>query len=64
MIGLKSVGKITCCRKSISFDNKQLNKVLNDIDEKKLPHIKGVLYYAIKRQLDKGKVKKNTLFSN
>ena len=33
---------------------------LNDINEKKIPHIKGVMYYAIRRQLDNDKVKKNT----
>jgi len=41
-----------------------MNDALADINEKKLPHIKGVIYYAIRRQLDKDKdkVKKNTLF--
>lgn len=63
-VGLRAVGRITCCNNSISFDNKQISEALNNMNEKKLPHIKGVLYYAIKRQLDKGKVKKNTLFSN
>ena len=64
MIGLKTVGIITCCGDSISFNNKQMNDALADINEKKLPHIKGVIYYAIRRQLDKDKdkVKKNTLF--
>lgn len=60
MIGLKSVGKITCCGKSVSFDRKQADNALNDINEKKIPHIKGVMYYAIRRQLDNDKVKKNT----
>ena len=62
MIGLKTVGIITCCGDSISFNNKQMNDALADINEKKLPHIKGVIYYAIRRQLDKDKIKKNTLF--
>lgn len=62
IIGLKTVGIITCCGDSISFNNKQMNAALADINEKKLPHIKGVIYYAIRRQLDKDKVKKNTLF--
>ncbi len=59
-VSLKQIKIMSCCNDSIRFTDGDLNKALNDINEKKIPHIKGVMYYAIRRQLDNDKVKKNT----
>ena len=49
---LKSSKIISLCGESIKFTQKDLKIALNDIQEKNLPCIKGVLYGAIKRQIE------------
>lgn len=49
---LKSSQIISCCGESTRFTSKDLRKAFEDIREKKLPCIKGVLYGAIKRQIE------------
>lgn len=49
---LKQTNILSCCNDSIRFTNIDLTKALEDINEKNLPKENGVLYYAIKRQVD------------
>lgn len=45
---IKRIGIISCCQKSLKFTNTDIKKALEDINDKNLPYIKGVLYGAIK----------------
>ena len=49
---LKSSKIFSLCGESIKFTQKDLKIALNDMQEKNLPCIKGVLYGAIKRQIE------------
>lgn len=49
---LKQTNILSCCNDSIRFTNIDLTKALEDINEKNLPKENGMLYYAIKRQVD------------
>ena len=49
---LKSSKIISCCGESIQFTPKDLKIAFEDIKEKRLPCIKGVLYGAIKKQIE------------
>lgn len=49
---LKQSHRISCCKDTIVFTNGDLSKAIEDIEEKHLPHQKGVLYGAIKRQVE------------
>ena len=52
IIALKQKGIMTCCKDSISFTYSEFNKALSDIEERKIPLVKGVLYGSIKNQIE------------
>ena len=60
---IKLRGHLFCLSENISFTNRDLKSAINDIEEKGMPLLKGVLYGSIKRQIDikNSKVKKKTL---
>ena len=49
---LKQKGIMTCCKDSISFTYSEFNRVLSDIEERRIPLVKGVLYGSIKNQIE------------
>ncbi len=52
IVSLRQKCIITCCKDSITFTNSDLSKALRDIEEKRLPISKGLLYSSIKRQIE------------
>ena len=56
-------GQLLCLSKNITFTNSDLKNAVNDIEEKGMPLLKGILYGSIKRQkeLKDAKVRKKTL---
>lgn len=60
---IKLKGQLLCLSKNITFTNSDLKNAVNDIEEKGMPLLKGILYGSIKRQkeLKDAKVKKKTL---
>lgn len=57
---LKEKNMLSCCKDTITYTNEDLSGALADIKEKGMPLQKGVLYCALKKQIDlkDGKVKK------
>lgn len=43
---------MSCAKETISFTTTDLSNALKDIDENDLPKVKGVLYGAIKKQVE------------
>ena len=60
---IKLKGQLLCLSKNITFTNSDLKNAVNDIEEKGMPLLKGILYGSIKRQkeLKDAKVRKKTL---
>ena len=50
--GYKHKRTMSCAKETISFTTTDLSNALKDIDENNLPKVKGVLYGAIKRQVE------------
>ena len=57
---LKQKGIMSCCKDSISFTYSEFNRALSDIEERRIPLVKGVLYGSIENQIElrNSKVKK------
>lgn len=57
---LKQKGIMSCCKDSISFSYSEFNRALSDIEERRIPLVKGVLYGSIENQIElrNSKVKK------
>ena len=49
--GLSQIGRLNCGNMGIKFTTGDLYKALEEINEKKYPLVKGVLYGAIKKQI-------------
>ena len=47
---IKLKGNLLCIDDNITFTNSDLKKSINDIEEKGMPLLKGVLFGSIKRQ--------------
>ena len=60
---IKLKGNLLCLDDNITFTNSDLKKSINDIEEKGMPLLKGVLFGSIKRQkeIKNSKVKKKIL---
>ena len=56
----KRLGIISCCKKSIKFTNSDIKKALEEMNEKNLPYVKGVLYGAIKKEQELKDTKQKT----
>ena len=60
---IKLEGNMFCLSENINFTRDLFVKALEDIEDKGMPLLKGVLFGSIKRQveLEKNKIKKKTL---
>lgn len=57
---IKRLGIISCCKRSLKFTNYDIKKALEEMNDKNLPYIKGVLFGAIKKEQELKDTKQKT----